>query len=224
MYRLRSSLRASPSFRVLPSNTYPTAAAIRSSHGLCFPTAHRRVRGPLSRAMQAARYGPPSGFDYPLGGLLPRTPGRFCFAPAALLGFALRRFHLPERITGLSTVKNPRTVSRPFFSAPKCRLGPTSLGFWVHASRECLATDQGFSPTITGASLGIHPSRAVNESLDSDFSESPLTRFAGSGDYSPNPSAPQSLDQPSSRFARRQYRSTATGRSCPYGLLAPACS
>jgi hypothetical protein len=42
-----SSLRASPSFRVLPSNTYPTAAAIRSSHGLWVPTAHSRIRGPL---------------------------------------------------------------------------------------------------------------------------------------------------------------------------------
>jgi len=160
MYRPRSSLRASPSFRVLPSNTYPTAAAIRSSHGLCFPTAHTSVRGPLSRAMQTARYGPPSGFDYPLDGLLPRTPGRFCFAPAALLGFALRRFHLPGSIPGLSTVNNPPTVGWPFFSAPKCRLGPTSLGFWVHASRKCLATVRWFKPTITGASLGIRPSRA----------------------------------------------------------------
>lgn len=41
-----SSLRASPSSRVLPSYTYPTAAAIRSSHGLYVPTAHRRIRGP----------------------------------------------------------------------------------------------------------------------------------------------------------------------------------
>jgi hypothetical protein len=43
-----SSRRTSPSFRVLPSNTYPTAAAARSSHGLCFPTAHGRIRGPLT--------------------------------------------------------------------------------------------------------------------------------------------------------------------------------
>jgi hypothetical protein len=42
-----SSLRASPSFRVLPSNTYPTAAAVKSSHGLSLPTAHGRIRGPL---------------------------------------------------------------------------------------------------------------------------------------------------------------------------------
>jgi hypothetical protein len=42
-----SSLRASPSFRVFPSNTYPTAAATGSSHGLWLPTAHGRIRGPL---------------------------------------------------------------------------------------------------------------------------------------------------------------------------------
>jgi hypothetical protein len=47
-----SSLRASPSFRVSPSNTYPTAAAIRSSHGLSLPTAHARIRGPLAASSE----------------------------------------------------------------------------------------------------------------------------------------------------------------------------
>jgi hypothetical protein len=45
-----------------------------------------------------ARYVPPSGFDHPLGGFLPSIPCRFCFAPAALLGFTLRSFLLPEGI------------------------------------------------------------------------------------------------------------------------------
>jgi len=59
-----------------------------------------------------------------------------------------------------------------------------------------------FNPTITGASHGFRPSRAIDEGLDPDFSRSPLTRFAGSGDCSPNPPASQSIDQPSLRFAR----------------------
>jgi len=36
-----SSRRAAPSFRVLPSNSYPTASTAKSSHGLWFPSAHQ---------------------------------------------------------------------------------------------------------------------------------------------------------------------------------------
>jgi hypothetical protein len=90
-----SSRRASPSSRVLPSVTYPTAAAIRSSHGLWFPTALKESEVHC-RGIKPSRYVPPSGFGYPLGGLLPRIPCRFCFTPAALMGFTLRRFPLPE--------------------------------------------------------------------------------------------------------------------------------
>ena len=40
---------------------------------------------------------PPAGFAYPLDGFIPPKPGRFCFTPAALMGFALRSFPLPLR-------------------------------------------------------------------------------------------------------------------------------
>jgi hypothetical protein len=50
-----------------------------------------------SRGPKPARYVPSSGFGYPLDGFRPRAPCRFCFAPAALLGFALRRFP-PQRV------------------------------------------------------------------------------------------------------------------------------
>jgi hypothetical protein len=53
---------------------------------------HMKDSRSTSRGPKPTRYVPPSGFGYPLGGLLPRIPGRFCFAPAALLGFTLRRF------------------------------------------------------------------------------------------------------------------------------------
>jgi hypothetical protein len=49
----------------------------------------------LPRALPA-RYVPPSGFGYPLDGLLPADPRRFCFAPAALMGFTLRSFLLSK--------------------------------------------------------------------------------------------------------------------------------
>jgi hypothetical protein len=158
-YRPRPLVELALSSRVLPSVTYPTAAAIRSSHGLWLPTAHEEFEVHLPRA-QPARYGPPSGFGYPLGGLLPRIPGRFYFAPAALLGFTLRRFPLPRGFRSLSTRMDPPTVSPAVSPPPKRQTGPKDLGFWGHASRKCLVTARVFKPTITGASLGFRPSRA----------------------------------------------------------------
>jgi hypothetical protein len=43
-----------------------------------------------------ARYVPPSGFGYPLGGLLPAALGRACFVPTAFVGFSLRSLLLPK--------------------------------------------------------------------------------------------------------------------------------
>lgn len=119
--------------------------------------------------------------------------------------------------------KNPRTVVGSLFPAPECRLGPSRLGFWVRTFRKCLAVDRVFSPSPAGASRGIGPSRALSEGLDRNFFRSPLTRFAGSGDCSPNPSASQSVDRPAPRLARHTTE-VGTGRSHPCGVFAPACS
>jgi hypothetical protein len=101
---------------------------------------------------------------------------------------------------------NRRRTHIPFspavFPPPKRQTGPTGLGSWVHTFRECLATTRGFKPRTAGASHGVCPFRACNEDLDPDFSRSPLTRFAGSGGYPPNPPASQSIDRPSPRPAR----------------------
>jgi len=80
-----------------------------SSHGLCFPTALEEPKIHLPRALPA-RYGPPAGFGYPLGGLRPSIPCRLCFAPAALLGFALRSLLLPQGTGGVSAAVDPRAV------------------------------------------------------------------------------------------------------------------
>jgi hypothetical protein len=63
----------------------------------------------LPRACRT-RYVSPSGFGYPLGDLLPPSPCRFCFTPAALLGFALRSFPLSQGIRRVSARKDPLTV------------------------------------------------------------------------------------------------------------------
>jgi len=173
---ITSSLRASPSSRVLPDNTYPVATATESSHGLCFPTALEESEVHYPRALPT-RYVPPSGFGYPLDGLLPRIPCRFCFAPAALLGFPLRRFPLPEGFVGVSAGKNPPTVNLRVTPAPKCQTGYGGLGFWVHTFRKYLATDGCLSRRPLAPPLGFVPPGPTCESLDQDFSRSPLTRF-----------------------------------------------
>jgi hypothetical protein len=102
-----------------------------SSLGLSFPSAHEGSEVHSARALPA-RYVPPAGFGYPLGGLRPPSPCRFCFTPAALLGFALRSFLLAEGIRRVSGRKNPHTVSpagNPAAEAVGRPNGPRFLGF-----------------------------------------------------------------------------------------------
>jgi hypothetical protein len=171
------SRQASPSFRVLPSNTYPAAATAESSHGLSLPTALEESEVHCSRALPT-RYVPSSGFGYPLDGLLPRIPCRFCFTPAALLGFSLRRFPLPKGFHGVSAGTNPHTVDLQVTPAPKCQTGPAGVSFWVHTFQKCLATDGCLSRRSLAPPLGFAPAGPSCESLDQDFSRPPLTRFA----------------------------------------------
>jgi len=217
-----SSRRAAPSSRVLPSNTYPTVATAESSHGLSLPSAHQESEVHSSRA-KPARYVPPSGFDCPLDGFLPRIPCRFCFTPAALLGLTLRRFPLPRGFRGFSVRKNPHTVSPAFIPTPKRQTGPTGLGFWVRASRDCLATPRRFRPRITGVSLGFCPCRVFSRRPWSDFSDTPLTCLAGPVDSSAVRLAPQSFNRPSTT-PRPNNTGVSTGRDNPLGVLAPARS
>jgi hypothetical protein len=84
----------------------------------------------LPRALPA-RYVPPSGFGYPPGGLLPSIPGRFCFTPAALLGFTLRS----HPSSGIRTFPHEcthvpfRTPLFPIAEATGRPGGPRFLGF-----------------------------------------------------------------------------------------------
>jgi hypothetical protein len=68
------------------------------SHGLLFPSAHARFGDRFvvpgdSHSPSASAF----RVFYPLDGFVPPKPGRLCFAPAALMGFALRSFPLPRR-------------------------------------------------------------------------------------------------------------------------------
>jgi hypothetical protein len=171
---------------------------ISTSHGLCFPTAHEGSKVHLTQALPA-RYVPPSGFGYPLDGLLPSNPCRFCFAPAALVGLTLRSFLLSKSIQGVSTLEEPTyRFTRRYTPVPKHggRLDrPRFLG--------CDPFESPWRPDAClvhrplAAPLGLTLLRCSIEGLDRDFARSPLARFAGRT-YA-RPPAPQSIDQPSPR-------------------------
>jgi len=74
---------------------------------------------------------PPSGFGYPRDGLLPSHPGRFCFIPAALMGFTLRSFLLLGGSRRVWATVSPPVVGSLDISSPKRRPARTNLDFWV---------------------------------------------------------------------------------------------
>jgi hypothetical protein len=164
----------------------------------------QHLRNPRSTLHEPkpARYVPPSGFGYPLDGLLPRIPCRFSFTPAALLGFTLRRFLLPR---GFQAFQSGRTHlplpqwcfrRRSVESAHRGSVsGFTPLGMALQSHGVLIRRPPG-------ASLGFCPSRVPCEDLGPDFSGPPLTCLARPRDYSRSQPAPQSFDRPSPRLAR----------------------
>jgi hypothetical protein len=101
-----------------------------SSHGLWLPSALTGSEVHCLRVVQA-RYVPPAGFGDPLGGLLPPSPCRACFIPAALLGFALRSFLLPEGIRAFPRGRTHLPFLPPVIPPPKRWAGPAVRGFWA---------------------------------------------------------------------------------------------
>jgi hypothetical protein len=116
--RSRSNSRLAPLVRFsLPLGLRPTQ-----------PSPSTAVDGPLSWAFvlystcgkpgphhagQLPRLVPPSGFGYPLDGLLPGGPCRFYFTPAALMRFALRSFPLPQGFRPLPDERTHMPFLRP---------------------------------------------------------------------------------------------------------------
>jgi hypothetical protein len=150
----------------------------------------------LSRALPA-RYVPPSGFGYPRDGLRPPSPCRFCFAPAALMGFTLRSFTsrqvseaFPRRMHPLTVspvvVPNAEATGRP--DRPRF-LGVNPVG------RSC-RPGMGLACRPQDAPLGFALLRFSREDLDQDFARSPLACFSESA-TNRRSAAPESLDRPS---------------------------
>ncbi len=121
---------------------------------------HSRA-GRSTHAGMPARYVPPSGFGHPLGGLLPPSPCRSCFIPAALLGFALRSFPLSKGIRAfphgwtrlpfhLSVAPTDEAEGRP--NRPRFPGFDPSESPWRPARL--------LAGRYAGCSLGLHPLRA----------------------------------------------------------------
>jgi hypothetical protein len=155
---------------------------------------HLRHRRSACRGRSPTRHVPPSGFGYPLDGLLPSKPCRSCFVPAALLGFALRSLPLSEGNQPFPARKNPRTVHSSIYPCTRgTGAGSTSRGFWALTLPRVPGNRHVFSTPTAGCSLGLSPFRALGRSLGRNFVQPPLTRFFGTT-YGAPP-APQSLDQ-----------------------------
>jgi hypothetical protein len=116
--------------------------------GLSSPWTHPPHEVRFTRALPA-RHLPPSGFGYPLDGLLPRAACRPCFMPAAPVGFFLRSLLLAAGSLSRYRECSPRfplpqaELDRPKSAQPRpeARIPGTScLQVPCHSSRV-------FSPT-----------------------------------------------------------------------------
>jgi hypothetical protein len=185
----------------LVSQPQPT----NSSLGLLVPTAHQESKVHLPR-VQPTRYVPPSGFDYPPGGLLPSIPCRFFFTPAALMGLTLRRFLLSQGIRNVSVPKDPLAVQPsgvPATEAPGRPDRPRFLGF--DPSESSWRPDKGLACYPLDPPLGFALLGFSGESLGRVFAQPPLTRFAVPA--KPTPPAPQSINQLPLGLVRAPYQS-----------------
>jgi len=138
---------------------------------------HIRAWRSTHAAGATGRLVPPSGFGYPLGGLLPPRPCGFYFTPAALLGFALRSLLLSKGIRRVSGRKDPRTVS-PIGNPVRRsgRAGPTGRGSWAFTLSRVPGARRGIRPPTAGCSHGLHPSRVSQRKAWSGISPRLLPR------------------------------------------------
>jgi len=208
----RSADILSSSFAFLQSITHSNLAVRRgeasgrngSSLGLFLPTAHEGSKVHSPRALPA-RCVPPSGFGYPLDGFLPSVPRRFCFTPAALMGFTLRSFPLSEGIRCVSATEGPtyrftRRYTRA--AAPEgARAEPARRAAvpGLCPFRECLTAQHGFSTLAAGGSLGFRPFQGLSPEALAGISPRLLSRASQTRRQAAEPTgAPECQSAPDS--------------------------
>jgi hypothetical protein len=191
-----SSRRAAPSYRVLPSNTYPTVATAESSHGLLLPSAHQESEVHFREPSQLATFRLQGlvalltvsslefrasfvshrqrSWDSPFGGILSRE---------VFETFQPERTHLPltRRLFRRRSVRSVRRASVTGFAPPGIALRPHGV-----LSRGPQAPPLGFAPC-----------RVFTRRPWSDFTDTPLACLAVSVDFSAIRLTPQSFNRPS---------------------------
>jgi hypothetical protein len=172
------------------------------SHGLCFPTALAESKSLSAVGLPAGR-GTPPGFDYPLDVLLPSKPRRFCFTPAALLGFTLRSVPLSQGNrrfpAGMTHLPLAAAQEMPEDKSERATTPVSGLC----SLRESLAPTPVFSGAAAGCSLGVSPSRACRQQALSGISPELLSRAWPTQTALAQP-APQSIDQPAASPLRAE--------------------
>jgi hypothetical protein len=141
---------------------------------------HTKVRKSTSREASTPHFVPPSGFGYPLDGLLLPSPCRVCFAPTALLGFTLRSVPLPKGIRGVSARKHPRAVFPAGTVAAEAN-DPSrpAAAPGLRPFRESLAIRGVFSTPGRRMLPWVSPFQGMlARALIQNFFRSPLTRFS----------------------------------------------
>jgi hypothetical protein len=176
--------RSNPLFEFsLPLEYYPAKPSLLAVTNQLLswafvPFSTPRIGGPPDAGLPA-RYVPPSGFGYPLDGFLPSIPCRFCFTPAALMGFTLRSFLLPEGIRGIAPGRTHLPFNLAVFPPIRSPGRPDRhrfLGFGP--SRSAWQPDEGLVRRLLATPMGFALLGFSGKSLDQDFARSPLTRFA----------------------------------------------
>jgi len=203
------SLRVSPSYRVFLSRTQP-ARRSRPAALLDFRSLqHLQAPKVVLAAELPIRRRPPSGFGYPLDGFIPLMPGRFCFAPAALLGFALRSFLHSSGTRGVSAERRPAyRFSRQLLPPRKRWAGPAGRGFRVFSRASVPRDRRVMSAPTAGCSPGLAPFKVRQRKPWPGFRPASSSAFADSHDCRRNASESQSA------FARPHPRpAQAPGRT-----------
>jgi hypothetical protein len=161
-----------------PVQPSPPAAAGRHLSWASAPYSARGIGDPLAAGVAGARYGPPTGFGYPLGGLRPPSPCRLCFAPAALLGFTLRSFLLTEGVGALSSATDPLTVQLAVVPAAEAVSRPDEPRFpGFNPSESPWRPSAGLVRWLLVAPLGFALLGFAGGSLVRGFARTPPTRF-----------------------------------------------
>jgi len=137
------------------------------------------------------------------------VPCRFCFTPAALMGFTLRSFSLSQDIRTVSGTDGPPAVSSCRCSFRRGgRPARQAAAPGLRSRRESLATACGISTATAGCSLGVRPSRVVPAKAWTRISPGLLSRALQPCDESHEPPAPQSIDQLSPGSIRTPQQAT----------------